>query len=52
MAKDCFMLNEVAMSRRKKRLESGPELFDNFDFGFDIDPDTKEPLSIQKKANL
>jgi len=39
------MLNNIALSRKKKRLENGPELFDNRDTGFDIDPDTKEPLS-------
>ena len=40
-------MHKVAFSRRASRLKNGPELFDDKDFEFVIDPVTKLPLDYK-----
>lgn len=46
MRNDCFLMNEVAQKRRKKRLENGSILLQNREFTFILDQETKMPLSF------
>ena len=46
MVQDCFNLHKVAFSRRNKRLSESPELFDDKDFEYVLDPETKQPVDF------
>lgn len=52
MRDDCFLMNEIAQKRRKKRLENGSILLSNREFCFLLDQETKMPISFQESYRI
>lgn len=46
MRDDCFLMNEIAQKRRKKRLENGSILLQNREFTFVLEQETRMPVSF------
>ena len=52
MRDDCFLMNEIAQKRRKKRLEHGSILLSNREFCFALDPETKMPFDFSESYRI
>lgn len=46
MRNDCFLMNEIAQKRRKKRLDNGSIMLQNREFIFLLDQETKMPFGF------
>ena len=52
MRNDCFLMNEIAQKRRKKRLDNGSIMLSNREFVFTLDRETKMPISFKESFRM
>ncbi len=52
MVGDCRLLNEIAQMRRKERLDQGSVMFMNREFTFNLNKESKLPLSYQESPKM
>lgn len=50
--KDCFMMRDIAMKRRRKRLDGGAITFAGREFVFTLDKETLKPMSFVESERI